>query len=538
MSYLALYRKYRPINLSEVIGQEHIVKTLVNQIENDRIGHAYLFCGPRGTGKTSTAKIFAKAINCQNNKNGEPCGKCNACKALSDASNLDILEIDAASNNRVDEIRDLREKVQYPPVSVKYKVYIIDEVHMLTDQAFNALLKTLEEPPMHAIFILATTEVQKLPATILSRCMRFDFKLIPLTDIAEHIKIIFTENNKDFEDEAVLEIARAGGGSVRDSLSIADICLSYSNEKLTYKDVLEVLGGTDFDNIYSLVNNILACETGNALNDVNQLILSGKSINVLSRDIISFLRNLLIANTCRNANEILSMPEDYYNKLKTLSENYESHRILRCMEIFSESDSSLKYSSNPKIIFESSAVKASMPEKDFNFDALFARITELEKNIKTGTIGKIVKVEDKPKNETLKEKTEIKKIETITAETIVTETTQALEPIEVKKTDKSRVWGLFINLLRKNREVILYTICAELSCGFEGDKIIINATSKTGYNALNKPEYKEKIKNTLSELGYNEFEIILIGETSDAFEQDLKELKKNFENINIKITEV
>lgn len=210
MAYQALYRTFRPSTLDGLVRQEHIVKILANQIETGRVGHAYLFCGPRGTGKTSTAKIFAKAINCLHPVNGSPCGKCEVCKALADPANLDISEIDAASNNSVNEMRDLREKVQYPPVSARFKVYIIDEVHMLSDSAFNALLKTLEEPPKHAVFILATTEPHKLPATILSRCMRFDFKLIPQEDIEEHLKKILQEIGKEYEDEAVSAIARAG----------------------------------------------------------------------------------------------------------------------------------------------------------------------------------------------------------------------------------------------------------------------------------------------------------------------------------------
>ena len=227
MAYLALYRKYRPNTFDGLIGQEHIVKTLVNQIENDRLGHAYLFTGTRGTGKTSAAKIFAKAINCLNPKNGSPCGECECCRAISNPSNIDVIEIDAASNNGVNEIRDLREKVQYPPVSCKYKVYIIDEVHMLTGAAFNALLKTLEEPPKHAVFILATTEVHKIPATILSRCMRFDFRLISNEKIASLISKIYDEQDKDYEKEAVYAIAKAGEGSIRDALSIADTAISF-----------------------------------------------------------------------------------------------------------------------------------------------------------------------------------------------------------------------------------------------------------------------------------------------------------------------
>ena len=245
MSYLALYRKYRPTTFEGLIGQEHIVKTLTNQIKSGRLGHAYLFTGTRGTGKTSAAKIFAKAINCTNSVNGSPCGVCDVCVALSDPSNIDIIEIDAASNNGVNEIRDLREKVQYPPVNCKYKVYIVDEVHMLTGAAFNALLKTLEEPPKHAMFILATTEVHKIPATILSRCMRFDFRLISTEKIAELISKIYDEQGKSYEKEAVVAIATAGDGSIRDALSIADIAISYNSGKLTYNDVMEILGSSN-----------------------------------------------------------------------------------------------------------------------------------------------------------------------------------------------------------------------------------------------------------------------------------------------------
>ena len=240
MAYQALYRKFRPSGFKGLVGQDHIVRTLTNQIETGRVGHAYLFCGTRGTGKTSTAKIFAKAINCLSPVDGSPCGTCEVCKALSDPSSLDILEMDAASNNKVENVREIREKIQYPPVSGKYKVYIIDEVHMLTTEAFNALLKTLEEPPKHAVFILATTESHKLPATILSRCMRFDFRLVPTKEIARLVASIYDEVGKEYDKDAVMAIARSGNGSVRDALSIADICVSYRDSKLTYNDVLEV----------------------------------------------------------------------------------------------------------------------------------------------------------------------------------------------------------------------------------------------------------------------------------------------------------
>ena len=382
MAYLALYRKYRPQNFSNgYVGQEHIVRTLKNQIKTDKIGHAYLFCGARGTGKTSTAKIFARAINCLHPVDGSPCGECEVCKKLLDPSCLDIVEMDAASNNKVEHVRELREKVQYPPVVGRYKVYIIDEVHMLTTEAFNALLKTLEEPPKHAVFILATTEAHKLPATILSRCMRFDFKLVSTKEIASLIKNIYDEIGKKYEDEALTAIARAGEGSFRDALSIADICLSYTDGKLTYKDVLEVVGASDNDKIKEVVYNVFVGNTGNVLSEIDNLLSLGKSVGVLTKDLIDYLRNLMMVKTAKNAKDILALPQDRFDELKDLSLLVTEQRILRCLEIFSQAGNDLKFSPHPRVILETCAIRASRPQEDYDVDALCARMSELEKKL-------------------------------------------------------------------------------------------------------------------------------------------------------------
>lgn len=387
MAYLALYRRFRPSGFDGLIGQDHIVRTLVNQINSGRIGHAYLFCGARGTGKTSAAKIFARAINCLSPVNGSPCGKCEACKALADSANLDILEMDAASNNKVENVREIREKIQYPPVSGKYKVYIIDEVHMLTTEAFNALLKTLEEPPKHAVFILATTEVHKLPSTILSRCMRFDFRLIPTALIAENIGKIYKEIGKDYDDEAITAIARAGMGSMRDALSIADICVSYKDDKLTYNDVLEILGATDSSKITELIGNILRSDTGKALETVESLTESGKSVGVLCKDVISRLRETIVCKTCAKAKEILELPDDVYAEIVRAASIADEHRLLRTIEIFSEAEGAMRYSVSPKIILECACIKASEPSADYNIDALLSRVSALENALKAAVEG-------------------------------------------------------------------------------------------------------------------------------------------------------
>lgn len=352
MSYLALYRKYRSKTFDEIIGQKHITKSLINQIANDQVGHAYLFTGTRGTGKTSIAKIFARAINCESPVNGSPCGKCATCNALMNSVNVDILEIDAASNNRVDEIRDLREKVKYPPVVGKYKVYIIDEVHMLTDSAFNALLKTLEEPPPFVVFILATTEVQKLPATILSRCMRFDFKLVSQEDLENHLKYIFKDSGIKYEDEAVSIIASLGAGSVRDTLSIADMCVAYSNNTVTYDSVVEAIGLTDRATLNLLATSVVNGDEGELLQNIDKIAKSGKNITQLSKDLVGYIRDLLVVQTCKDYENILKLPKDQLAELKTLADKATNEKLIEILTRLSRLDNEYRYTTNPRGLLE------------------------------------------------------------------------------------------------------------------------------------------------------------------------------------------
>ena len=379
MDYVALYRKYRPQIFDDVIGQDHIINTLRNQILRDKVSHAYLFTGTRGTGKTSTAKIFARAVNCPDAKkhNGNPCGQCSLCKEQGSA-NLDIVEMDAASNNGVDYARDIREKVQYPPVNGKYKVYIIDEVHMLSVGAFNALLKTLEEPPKHAMFILCTTEVHKIPTTILSRCMRFDFRLVPTATLAELIAGIYDKENKKYEKEAVFALAQAGEGSVRDCVSIADRCLSVSSGKLTYNDVLQVLGVSSRTAVSNLASAILTNKTADILTEINKIVSDGKDVARLCKDLSLYLRDLLTVKMCSNAREMLSLPADAFALLQTLSEGVTVKKLLYAIDLLVNLDSGLRYAISPLMLFEATALKIACNSGEVDMDGLEKRVTRLE----------------------------------------------------------------------------------------------------------------------------------------------------------------
>lgn len=374
--YLALYRKYRPQAFNEVVGQDHIVKTLVNQIKYDKISHAYLFTGSRGTGKTSIAKIFARAINCTNLQDGSPCGKCDVCKSL-EGTNIDVLEIDAASNNGVDEIRDLREKVKYPPVVGKFKVYIIDEVHMLSISAFNALLKTLEEPPKQTVFILATTEVHKLPATILSRCLRFDFKLVSLEDLTGHLKKILKSENVSFDESAVNVIARAGEGSVRDMLSIADRCVSFAGTDLSYQKVIDVLGISERETLIKMSETIIKRDVGAALIELDKVLSSGKSALVFSNDLISYFRDLILIYSLKDkSREIVVVKDDIYNLMQGQAQAENYAEILKAIEVLSGVEQELRYSAQPRIVLETAIIKI------ISESSLVRRVEKIEEAIK------------------------------------------------------------------------------------------------------------------------------------------------------------
>ena len=388
MAYVSLYRRYRPGEFSSMIGQQHIIRTLRNQIMTGAISHAYLFTGSRGTGKTTTAKIFARAINCLHVKeDGSPCGECEICKALADSSNMDIIEMDAASNNGVDEIRYLLEKVKFAPSIGRYKVYIIDEVHMLSPQAFNALLKTLEEPPEHVVFILATTEVQKILPTVLSRCQRFDFRLVPTQETAGLLQRIFDELKTPYDKEALVEIAEAGEGCVRDSLSLAEMCISYCGDKVTYDGVLDVLGASSPEAVLELTGNILAGDVEGSLKRIDDNCKEGKSVKVLASDIAKTLRNLIYCRNCGNANKILNMPRELYAKTNDMSMKYDNSKLLRCLEIICSVDGDLRYGSNARLVLEAAVVKACDEYCSIDAQGVLMRLKNLEAKISSGQVA-------------------------------------------------------------------------------------------------------------------------------------------------------
>lgn len=586
MAYLAFYRTFRPTTFDTVVRQEHIVKILTNQIETGKIGHAYLFCGPRGTGKTTLAKIFAKAINCESPVNGSPCGKCATCKALASGAALDISEIDAASNNGVDEMRDIREKVQYPPVNGKYKVYIIDEVHMLTQSAFNAVLKTLEEPPAHAVFILATTEPQKIPATILSRCMRFDFKLIPQPDLEKLVKSVYDQTGKEYEDEAVAAIARAGNGSARDSLSIADMCASYSQGKLTYDDVNKVLGKADFFAVAEIVEAVVAHNGGETLTAAESVLATGKGVGVLLRDLLSFMNNLAVVKMCRNAADIVNLPKDKYEKLKEIADGAEGHTILRTTEILAKCEGDLRYAVDGRITLEAALIRAAMPAADYDIEALLSRIEKLEKQVADGVKVKIEsrpapkpaptpepipapeKREAQPQPQTKRPPVEaipaVEEKPVQKAKPAAFEEVESLSPFDVgepvkaagtqstlfeqptvsapaqvgslSERDKATLFGRFIRLFRTTRRnAVLFTLCMDLESVFEGDTFVLLTPVEAVYRSLNREDNRQFIAEALESLGVFSFDIRLKPKGEDKYEKAIGELRDNFKGTDIQI---
>lgn len=389
MSYMALYRKWRPDEFEEVKGQEHVVTTLKNQIIHERIGHAYLFCGTRGTGKTTVAKLFAKAVNCEHPlEDGSPCNECATCKAISTGSALDVIELDAASNNGVDNIRDIRENVQYSPTSCKYKVYIIDEAHMLSDSAFNALLKTLEEPPSYVIFIMATTEAHKIPITIRSRCQKYDFRRIGLEVIYERLADLLQREGLEAEEKAIRYVAKVADGSMRDALSLLDQCISYYlGQTLTYDKVLEVLGSVDVEIFNELMTHVSDDNTMEALRVIDEIIWQGRELNQFVTDFTWYMRNLLLLQTADSMSSQIDIAADSLESMKVIADKVKFEALTRYIRVFSELSSEIRYSTQKRVVLELAIIKLTTPQMEVNHDSILERLRVLEKKVEEGSFS-------------------------------------------------------------------------------------------------------------------------------------------------------
>ena len=388
MGYTALYRKFRPDSFASVKGHDHIVKTLKNQIMADRIGHAYLFCGTRGTGKTSVAKILAKAVNCEHPVDGNPCGECETCKAIAAGTSMNVIEIDAASNNGVDNIREIREEVAYSPTTGKYKVYIIDEVHMLSIGAFNALLKTLEEPPSYVIFILATTEAHKIPITILSRCQRYDFKRISINTISSRLMELMEKENVEVEERAIRYIAKKADGSMRDALSLLDQCIAfYLGQKLTYDHVLDVLGAVDTEVFSRFLREILKNDVAQVMKHLEELVMQGRELGQFVSDFTWYLRNLLLLKSSEELEEVLDVSSDNLVLLKEEAGMVREDTLIRFIRVFSELSGQMKFSGSKRVLLEVALIKLCRPQMETDEVSLLERIRMLEKKLESGMIA-------------------------------------------------------------------------------------------------------------------------------------------------------
>lgn len=524
----ALYRAYRPQTFKDVVGQEHIIRTLKNQIQNNNVGHAYLFCGTRGTGKTSTAKIFARALNCQNSVDEEPCNECEVCKDILSDNIMDVIEIDAASNNSVDDIREIRENVKYTPAKCKYKVYIIDEVHMLSQGAFNALLKTLEEPPSYVIFILATTEPHKIPATILSRCQRFDFKRVTVKDMSTRMKEICDDVNVVVDDRALNLIARNSQGALRDALSILDQCMSFSENDIEYKDVVDLLGTVNIEQLFEMAEYVIKEDTKKCLEILNEFVVWGKDIKNLIDDLIDHFRNLMVCKVSSDLDEIISLPEEIVKQLKAQASTIEVNDIIRILNILSTTQDAIKVSSNPRVLAEVSIMKLSQPMFDESKESLLKRISNLEEVIKSGkiNINNNVEIESKKEDKETSEKNEVEAEEEVFYEEVKSEDVELIE----------KSWENILTHIKKDKNMPVYAIlreAKEFNVSANNLYIVFDDSFAFAKNKLSDEKTRNYIESVIREILNRSFsiKIILKSESKNIKLEIEKEQKDKGEEI-------
>lgn len=483
MSYTSLYRKFRPLSFEDVKGQEHIVKTLKNQIKADRIGHAYLFCGTRGTGKTTIAKILARAVNCEHPVDGSPCNECSVCKSILNQTSMNVIEIDAASNNGVDNIRDIINEVQYSPTEGRYKVYIIDEVHMLSAGAFNALLKTLEEPPSYVIFILATTEVHKIPITILSRCQRYDFHRITIDVIADRMMELMEKEHIEVEEKAIRYVAKAADGSMRDGLSLLDQCIAfYMGEKVTYDNVLEVLGAVDIEVFHTLFSHVLENNVVACLELLEQLVISGRELNQFVIDVTWYLRNVMLIKTSDQAMDMIDLSTENRELMQEMASKMEVEKIMRFIRIFSDLSNQVKYASQKRVLIEVALIKLCRPQMEHDYESLMERLRVIEDKMEQGVVVSTEAAGQYPPKVEIKEAVEVRKIDV-----------DAL-PEEVKQI--SGRWHEIVSKINPPLKSMLQQ--AKLTCG-EGNMLVIAFQDETYKAFAEKEEHKSKITDAVEQ---------------------------------------
>lgn len=509
MGYKALYREWRPRIFEDVVGQEHITTTLKNEIINDRIAHAYLFCGTRGTGKTSTAKVMAKALNCLNLQNGEPCNECEMCKKINEGLAIDVTELDAASNNGIDKIRDIIDDTKYPPQEAKYKIYIMDEVHMLSVGAVNAFLKTLEEPPKNVIFILATTDPQKLPITILSRCQRFDFKRINQKEISNRLKKITDAQNISYEQKSLDLISRVCDGALRDAVSILDQAIAMGENEIKYEDLVSILGLVTNEYLFDITNSVIDRSIEKAMLIIDKLIYAGKDMQLFIKDLIAHFRNLLMVKVTSNPEEVLDMSLENIAMVREQGRKIRVEEIMRAIRILQEAEINSKASKQSRLYLELAIIKMCKIEYDTSNEVILSRINKLEENLKSGNI-QIVQSEGadqsgRPSN-TNSESQLGSVIKNRVPEAAVNNDRPKFEGNSNSKLtldDIGRAWTEIIEAFKAKRAMIVYaSIVTAKPYSIKNGVVTLEYEAMYAFNKqrLEKPEYREVVNNVFSEI--------------------------------------
>ncbi|MCJ8174387.1 DNA polymerase III subunit gamma/tau [Clostridium botulinum] len=535
MGYTALYREWRPRTFKEVVGQKHITVTLKNQVIEKRIAHAYLFCGTRGTGKTSTAKILSKAVNCLNPKDGEPCNECEICNKINSGTLMDVIEMDAASKRKLEDIKEVIENVKYPPQEGKNKVYIMDEVHMLTQEAVNAFLKTLEEPPSNVIFILATTDPQKLPITILSRCQRFDFRRIRNEEIFERLRAIVSEQGIYADDKSLNLIARMSDGAMRDALSILDQVISTGDGKVEYDQVLDMLGLVTNENLLRITNSIIEKDIEKSMRIIEDIVLSGKDIYNFIKDMITHLRNILMVKVSKNPNEILDMSSENIDLVKEQSEKIRIEEIMRDIKILQEAEQQSKWVKQNRIYLELAVLKMCKIEYDTSKEVILSRLNKIEELIKSGNIKLAINEEKKkiePKEFNLKREKESMQHSKIEKNSLEDYNKDSKLTVETVK----KMWHDILEAFKARRLMVLYAalVTANITDCKEGI-ITLNYNKQYSFNKkrLEKPENNKVVQEIFSEVLKEKIRIIYIVEEKAKEENLPEEILKNTFGENI-----